>query len=70
MGRTATRGRQRPGTRGDHTSFWLEHKLWGLNPVGYHAVNILLHLVNCLLLQGDAATGPAASLRDRHRTWW
>ena len=33
-----------------YTSFWLEHKLWGLNPVGYHAVNILLHLVNCLLL--------------------
>ena len=33
-----------------YTSFWLEHKIWGLNPVGYHAVNILLHLVNCLLL--------------------
>ena len=33
-----------------YTSFWLEHKAWGLNPVGYHAVNILLHLVNCLLL--------------------
>ena len=33
-----------------YTSFWLEHKLWGLAPVGYHAVNILLHLVNVLLL--------------------
>ena len=33
-----------------YTSFWLEHKIWGLNPLGYHAVNILLHLVNCLLL--------------------
>ena len=33
-----------------YTSFWLEHKLWGLNPAGYHAVNILLHLANCLLL--------------------
>ena len=33
-----------------YTSFWLEHKLWGLRPGGYHAVNIILHLVNCLLL--------------------
>ena len=33
-----------------YTSFWLEHKIWGLQPAGYHAVNILLHLVNCLLL--------------------
>ena len=33
-----------------YTSFWLEHKLWGLQPAGYHAVNILLHLFNCLLL--------------------
>ena len=33
-----------------YTSFWLEHKLWGLQPAGYHAVNIFLHLLNCLLL--------------------
>ena len=33
-----------------YSSFWLEHKLWGLQPAGYHAVNILLHLLNCLLL--------------------
>ena len=33
-----------------YTSFWLEHKLWGFSPVGFHAVNMLLHLVNCLLL--------------------
>ena len=33
-----------------YSSFWLEHKLWGLHPAGYHAVNIFLHLLNCLLL--------------------
>ena len=33
-----------------YSSFWLEHKLWGLRPAGYHAVNITLHLANCLLL--------------------
>ena len=33
-----------------YTSFWLEHKLWGFAAAGYHAVNILLQLVNTLLV--------------------
>ena len=33
-----------------YTSFWLEHKLWGLNPAGYHLVNVLVHLANTLLV--------------------
>jgi len=32
------------------TTFYLEHKLWGLNPAGYHATNALLHIANALLL--------------------
>ena len=33
-----------------YTSFRIERSLWGLKPIGYHWVNILLHTANALLL--------------------
>lgn len=33
-----------------YTSFRLEHALWGLNPAGFHWVNILLHGLNAILV--------------------
>ena len=33
-----------------YTTFWVEHKLWGFAPTGYHIVNVLLHLANTLLV--------------------
>ena len=43
--------------RGEHhywpvvySTFWLEHKLWGFHATGYHAVNLLLHALNTLLV--------------------
>lgn len=32
------------------TTFWLARRLWGLSPVPYHQLNILLHALNAILL--------------------
>lgn len=33
-----------------HTAFWLEHRVFGDRPTGYHFVNLALHGLNVLLL--------------------
>jgi len=32
-----------------NSSFWLESRLWDMNPLGYHVSNIGLHIANCVL---------------------
>ena len=33
-----------------YSTFRIEHALWGLNPSGYHWINLLLHVANALLV--------------------
>jgi len=37
------------------TSYWLEHKLWELNPTGYHITNILIHAASSVIALVTAA---------------
>jgi tetratricopeptide (TPR) repeat protein len=33
-----------------HSSFWLEYHLWGLQPFGFHLVNVLMHAATAFLV--------------------
>lgn len=33
-----------------HSAFWVQHRLWGDNPLGYHVVTLLLHVGSAVLL--------------------
>jgi tetratricopeptide (TPR) repeat protein len=35
-----------------HSAFWVEHRLWGEAPSGYHLLNVLLHATSACLLAG------------------
>ena len=47
-----------------HSVFWIEHKLWGDAPLGYHLVNILMHAMAALM-----AAAVLRRLEVQARTW-
>jgi len=57
-----------------HSAFWLQHRIFGDNPAGYHAVNLLFHLGGIVLfaavlrklfgVRSDAPAGSAAAATD------
>jgi protein O-mannosyl-transferase len=32
------------------TSFWIEHQIWALDPLGYHIDNVIIHCLNAIIL--------------------
>ena len=33
-----------------HSAFWVEHRIWGDSVLGYHVINVVLHVAAALLL--------------------
>jgi tetratricopeptide (TPR) repeat protein len=33
-----------------HSAFWVEHRLWGGNVIGYHLINVTMHAASALLV--------------------
>ena len=61
-----------------HSAFWIEHRLWGDHPLGYHVASVLLHAASAVLFalvlrrlvrSGAAGGAPDPSRPSRGRAW-
>ena len=65
-----------------HSAFWIEHRLWGDAPLGYHLLNVLLHATAACLFglvlarvervvpnALDRASRPSSALGTTRSTW-